>query len=86
MPKRKHECPEMMDLLVEYLEDELEETAKKKLEFHLELCPPCKNFLSTYRDTGKVCRSALEREMPSELKTNLHAFLSKKCCPDSHSD
>jgi hypothetical protein len=86
MPKRKHECPQMMDLLVDYLEDELDDDAKKALEFHLGLCPPCMNFLETYRDTGHVCRQALEIQMPTELKSNLRAFLSQKCCPDSHED
>ncbi len=80
MTKRKHECPDMMDLLVDYLEDELADDQRKDLEFHLELCPPCMNFLQTYKETGSICRAALQREMPTALKSNLRDFLSKKCC------
>lgn len=80
MTKRKHECPEMMDLLVDYLEEELDEEKRKHLEFHLELCPPCMNFLDTYKQTGHVCREALKQEMPSALKSSLRDFLSHKCC------
>ncbi len=77
--KRKTDCPEMMDLLVDYLEGELDEKAQKHLEFHLELCPPCLNFLESYKTTNKVCRGALEKNMPTELKSSLKTFLKSKC-------
>lgn len=81
--KKMAECPDMMDLLVEYLEGDLDEEKERHLEFHLELCPPCMNFLDSYKKTGKVCRSALEKNMPPELKSNLKMFLKEKCdCHD----
>lgn len=80
MAQKKHECPEMMDLIVDYLEEELDDEERRHLEFHLELCPPCMNFLQTYKQTGTVCREALERQMPSALKSSLHDFLSHACC------
>lgn len=76
----KHDCPQMMDLLVDYLEDELDPEQVSQLELHLELCPPCMNFLDGYKQTGTVCREALRKQMPTELKSTLHAFLSRNCC------
>ena len=84
MSKKRYECPEMMDLLVDYLEDELDDAQLEHLEFHLELCPPCMAFLESYKETGSVCRDALKKEMPTELKSNLHSFLSKACCGKKH--
>jgi anti-sigma factor RsiW len=70
----------MMDLLVDYLEGDLDETETERLEFHLDLCPPCVNFLESYRETGKICREALRREMPGELRERLHEVLARECC------
>ena len=74
----------MMDLIVDYLEEELDDVKRKDLEFHLELCPPCMNFLETYKATGSVCRDALAQEMPTALKVTLRDFLSQKCCHKKH--
>ena len=80
---KKFDCPDMVDLLVDYLEDELDPTKKTELEKHLELCPPCVNFIESYQNTSKVCRAALKKNMPVELKSNLKAFLAAKCnCSD----
>lgn len=82
----KHECAELMDLLVDYLEGDLTEPQEERLEFHLELCPPCVNFVESYKKTGKICREALEHQMPNALRTNLHSFLKKSCCGDEVSE
>jgi hypothetical protein len=76
----KHDCADMMDLLVDYLEGDLQGPELDRLELHLDLCPPCVNFLESYRETGKICREALEREMPAELKSTLHEVLARECC------
>lgn len=73
------ECPEILDLLVDYLEGDLEDEQRRHLEAHLEACPPCLAFLETYRQTGEICRKALVTKMPGDLKQSLHQFLAKKC-------
>jgi len=79
----EYDCPEMMELLVDYLEGELDDQKKAELEAHLELCPPCLNFLETYRETSEICRKALRREMPDALKSNLLSFLRRECGEES---
>ena len=49
----------------------------KALEDHLSLCPPCITFVRTYKATRKLCRHALEKDMPRELMSSLSAFLGK---------
>lgn len=85
MPNR-YDCPQMMDLLVDYLDGELDPKARDQLEHHLELCPPCVSFLETYKETGKVCRKALETQMPAALKQNLKSFLAHACKCDHDAD
>jgi anti-sigma factor (TIGR02949 family) len=71
-------CNDALKHLVDYLEGELEPEANSELESHLSACPPCVRFLQTYKSTGKVCKQALEREMPVEMKHALRKFLRSK--------
>lgn len=75
----KHECPQMMELLVDYLDGELSSEQKDHLELHLSLCPPCVAFLESYKSTGAVCKTALQKNMPEEMKSSLSNFLRKVC-------
>lgn len=73
-----HTCNDALKHLVDYLEGDLEVGASEELESHLAACPPCVSFLKTYKSTGKVCKKALEREMPVEMKQKLREFLRAK--------
>lgn len=79
----KYDCPDMMELLVDYLEGDLPEDAREHLESHLEGCPPCLNYLESYRKTGDLCREALKKKMPVEMKSRLRGFLEKECGCDN---
>ncbi len=72
-----HHCKECVDLLGDYVEGNLPPDRAKALEDHLSMCPPCITFVRTYKATRKLCRAALAREMPGELKHSLSTFLSK---------
>lgn len=68
-------CDGALKHLVDYLEGELGDSEREELEQHFSDCPPCLRFLETYRDTGTMCKKALEREMPSEMKESLLVYL-----------
>ncbi len=55
-------CREVIDFLMEYLDDELPENVKMCFDMHLEMCPPCVEYLRTYKHTILVakgcCKSA----------------------------
>ena len=77
MTSQIHHCKECVDLIGDYVEGTLPPDRAKALEDHLSYCPPCITFLRTYRATRGLCRKALAREMPAELKMSLQTFLGK---------
>jgi anti-sigma factor RsiW len=75
----KHQCPQIIELLVDYLEGELPEEQRSRLEQHFAGCPPCVAFLDTYRSTGEVCKKAIEKSMPASMEQSLLDFLKANC-------
>ena len=72
-------CKESIDLLLDYLDGDMPEEQARHLEEHLAACPPCIDFLRTYRATPGICRRALQKQMPQELSERLKDFLRQKC-------
>jgi anti-sigma factor RsiW len=71
-------CRKSIDLLVEFLDGEMPAEEERHLIEHLEACPPCVDFLRTYRATPGICKRALAAKMPSELSHKLTEFLRQK--------
>ena len=71
-------CKTVVDLLQALLDGELEAAEEKDIREHLEGCPPCIEFLNTYRKTSDLCRRVLQREMPEELANRLTSFLRER--------
>ena len=57
-------CKDCIELLRDYLDGELPEDEAKRLEEHMSECPPCVDFLRTYKATPKICKWALAAKMP----------------------
>ena len=73
-------CKECVDLLLEYLENNLDPITKKKLDEHLAACPPCLNFLKTYQSSSEMARRLRDQEaqIPRELENRLKSFLREQ--------
>jgi len=71
-------CKDSIKHLLEFLDGEMPSEEEKRLEEHLSGCPPCLDFLKTYRATSTLCRNALKREMPKEMANKLSAFLRER--------
>ena len=71
-------CDECVDLLVDYLEGELPPERARALDIHLELCPSCWRFVSTYRGTVDIARTLPVEEIPPELTQRLIEFLKRE--------
>jgi anti-sigma factor (TIGR02949 family) len=80
---KTNKCSGALKHLVDYLEGELDQSDRDALETHFSDCPACLRFLETYRSTGSICKKAIEREMPSEMKQSLLAFLRSKTASGS---
>ena len=68
-------CKDSVHLLLDFLEGDMSPELARQLEEHLAGCPPCVDFLRTYRETPGLCRKALAAKMPEELSAKLTEFL-----------
>ena len=75
-------CREFVDFLMAYLDEELPASQREVFEGHIHLCPPCGDYLGTYREAvamGKqVCRDCdgpAPEDAPEEL---VRAILSAR--------
>ncbi|MBL8921135.1 MAG: zf-HC2 domain-containing protein [Myxococcaceae bacterium] len=76
-------CQSCLALLVDYVDGQLPDDVRAKLESHFHDCQPCEDFLATYRATASVCRKALERTIPESVAAKLHAFIRDELCNKS---
>jgi anti-sigma factor (TIGR02949 family) len=75
---RMFNCKESIDSLLPFLEGEMSPEDEEHLRQHLSGCPPCVEFVNTYRATSKLCRKALVKSMPPEVAGRLRAYLRGK--------
>lgn len=65
----------ILDLLIEYEDGAMESGERVLFERHIEMCPPCVNFLTTYRATGRTLKLLKPEEIPSDLAQSVLAFV-----------
>jgi hypothetical protein len=72
-------CKDCFDLLIDYLEDNLDSKTQEKLDQHFSACPPCLNFLESYRDCSQMAQQLRDQqvEIPKELENRLKSFLQE---------
>jgi anti-sigma factor (TIGR02949 family) len=63
----KERCREIFALLSEYLDQELSAQSCAEIEAHLAGCPPCIEFLSSLKQTVRLCQECEEQEKPRPL-------------------
>jgi anti-sigma factor RsiW len=71
-------CKDSIDSLLPFLEGDMSAEEEEHLRAHLNGCPPCEEFVKTYRATSGLCRKALVKAMPPEVAGRLRAFLRAK--------
>ena len=68
-------CSQVVDLLVDYLEDNLASGTRQDLERRLTACDSCVQQLRTYRATVSLLRGLCDDDLPTELRKPVSAFL-----------
>jgi len=74
-------CIELIAFLDAYVDDELDPATRADFDRHLLVCPSCRAYLATYKETIDLARGAAEREeelahdAPPEL---IEALLTSK--------
>lgn len=71
-------CKDSIHYLLDFLDGEIAAEDEKHLEEHLAGCPPCVEFVRTYRATPGLCKRALAKKMPEELSKKLSEFLRQR--------
>ncbi len=72
-------CKEVIQVLTEYLEDDLSTEEKARFEQHMSECSPCMAFLRTYEKSSELATNALRaEEIPDELQQRIRGFLKEK--------
>jgi len=71
-------CPEVIGLLLDYLEGRLPDPTRLALEEHLAGCRSCEAYVASYRSTVNLLGSLTEDELPPELHIRLRAFLDRR--------
>lgn len=66
-------CPEMVELLTEYLEDALAIQDRARFEHHLTLCPGCVTYFDQYRETITATGTLEEDDIAPEVMDELLA-------------
>jgi predicted anti-sigma-YlaC factor YlaD len=49
----------MIDFLVAYLEKSIDETSRSRFDEHLDACPYCRDYLTSYEETIRLARSSM---------------------------
>jgi anti-sigma factor RsiW len=55
-------CIELIAFLDAYVDDELDAGTRTTFDLHLLVCPSCRAYLASYRETIELVRGAAERE------------------------
>ena len=68
----------ILDLLIEYEDKTMPSADRADFERHIEMCPPCVRFLTTYRATGKTLKLLKPEEIPPDLVQSVLAFVRSR--------
>jgi anti-sigma factor RsiW len=68
-------CRELAELLIDYLQGELEPELAEHIRRHLSGCGPCEAFVATYQITIQLTRRLPPAPMPSQLAERLQRAL-----------
>ncbi len=69
------ECGHVRELSSDYIDDDLDETERKRIMEHLEKCGLCMAFINTLKATVGLLGSSDTPEPPSTLKDRIRSNL-----------
>jgi len=70
-------CRELVELLIDFVSDELPAEHRQRIEQHLRRCPPCEAYLASYQTTIRLTRQLQCEPIPPELERRLRACLQE---------
>ena len=74
-------CRECVEFLIDYLEGELPPEQEEAFKQHLDLCPPCIEYVATYKSTieiGRICCQHEDQSPPDMPEALVRAILKAR--------
>ena len=71
-------CEQLVELLVEYVDGDLDRASHAGVESHLAACPDCQHFVNTYAATIQLAERAFTAELPEDVKLAMERELRTK--------
>jgi len=68
----------ILDCLIEYEDGTMPAEERALFQQHMDLCPPCLRFLTSYQATGKTLRLLKPAEIPPDLAQSVLAFVRSR--------
>jgi len=68
-------CRELAEILLDYLDGQLDEVRCTTIRSHLDACPHCVHFVQTYQITIQVSRRLPPAPLPAQLLERLQRAL-----------
>lgn len=61
-------CQELYDFLEQFVEGEMADDVRAEFQRHLDMCPPCIDYVDSYRKTIQCCKAAYDdpKECPDQ--------------------
>jgi len=82
MTDQRYHCQTCIEFLADYCDGALPREQSDEFEKHLGLCPPCRDYLHSYRETikaeKKCCCDEVKDKLPKMPDQLVHAIL--KAC------
>ena len=76
-------CKHVIREISNYIDGELDPALKQELERHLQHCEDCTMIVDQTRKTIKIYSGSVPVDLPSDVKSRLHAAIHKKLPPRS---
>ncbi len=64
-------CQEFVELVTDYLEGVLSESARERFDLHIAVCPPCLYYLAQIRETAASLGSLREEHITLDARATL---------------
>lgn len=72
-------CEDAIEVLSDYVDGQMDGSTKAAFQAHFADCPPCLDFLATFKTTLVVSKKVCDEQIPDEVRTRLRSFLKEKC-------
>jgi predicted anti-sigma-YlaC factor YlaD len=79
--KGEADCPEVRAASSDYIDEDLGERQRARIDSHLEKCPLCRAFINTMLATVNLLKSAFESEPPEGFQQRVKERIAEEGKP-----